>query len=98
MGLTVVKVGGAALRDGSADPALQDVRRMQGVCVVHGGGPEITEWLNRLGVESRFVDGLRYTDEATMAVVEMVLCGRVGKAIAAALGGVSVCGKDGALF
>ena len=49
------------------------------VVVVHGGGPEINELLQKTGKESRFVNGLRYTDEETMEAVQMVLCGKVNK-------------------
>ena len=73
------------------------------VVVVHGGGPEISDMLKRIGHESRFVDGLRYTDEETMEVVQSVLCGKVNKDLVAQinrLGGqaVGLCGIDGALF
>ncbi|NBI10060.1 acetylglutamate kinase [Colidextribacter sp. OB.20] len=73
------------------------------VVVVHGGGPEISQMLKKLGVESRFVDGLRYTDEATMDVVQQVLCGRVNKDLVSTLnrlGGraLGLCGLDGGLF
>ena len=53
------------------------------VVVVHGGGPEISDMLKRLGHESKFVDGLRYTDEVTMDVVQQVLCGKVNKDLVA---------------
>ncbi|MBR1781752.1 MAG: acetylglutamate kinase [Oscillospiraceae bacterium] len=73
------------------------------VVVVHGGGPEINEMLNKVGKESRFVDGLRYTDEETMDIVQQVLCGRVNKNLVATLnrmGGkaLGLCGLDGGLF
>ena len=73
------------------------------VVVVHGGGPEITEMLKRLGKESHFVDGLRYTDRETMDVVQQVLCGKVNKDLVATLdrmGGraVGLCGMDAGLF
>ena len=73
------------------------------VVVVHGGGPEITEMLRKTGKESRFVDGLRYTDEETMDVVQQVLCGKVNKNLVATLnqtGGraVGLCGMDAGLF
>lgn len=55
------------------------------VVVVHGGGPEISEMLKKLGKESKFVDGLRYTDEETMDIVQQVLCGRVNKDLVATL-------------
>ena len=73
------------------------------VVVVHGGGPEISEMLKKLGHESRFVDGLRYTDAETMDVVQSVLCGKVNKNLVAQLnrlGGqaIGLCGMDGQLF
>ena len=73
------------------------------VVVVHGGGPEISEMLNKLNHKSRFVDGLRYTDEETMEVVQSVLCGKVNKNLVAQLnrlGGqaIGLCGMDGQLF
>ena len=73
------------------------------VAVVHGGGPEITEMLNKIGKESKFVDGLRYTDEETMDVVQQVLCGKVNKNLVATLnrmGGkaVGLCGMDAGMF
>ena len=73
------------------------------VVVVHGGGPEISEMLQKLGKESRFVDGLRHTDEETMDVVQQVLCGKVNKNLVATLnqtGGraVGLCGMDAGLF
>ena len=73
------------------------------VVVVHGGGPELSDMLRRLGHESRFVDGLRYTDEVTMDVVQSVLCGKVNKNLVAQLGrlggqAIGLCGMDGQLF
>ncbi len=73
------------------------------VVVVHGGGPEINEMLGKVGKESKFVDGLRYTDEETMDIVQQVLCGRVNKNLVATLnrmGGhaIGLCGLDGGLF
>ena len=70
--------------------------------VVHGGGPEINQWLGRLGVEAQFRDGLRVTDPTTMDVVEMVLVGRLNKRIVNGLnlvGGqaVGLAGGDGGL-
>ena len=71
--------------------------------VVHGGGPQINEMLERLEVESNFVNGLRVTSPAVMEVVEMVLCGKLNKKIAAAInaaGGraVGLSGKDDKLL
>ena len=73
------------------------------VVVVHGGGPEINQMLKRLGKEGKFVDGLRYTDEETMDVVQQVLCGKVNKDLVATLnrmGGraLGLCGMDAQLF
>ena len=73
------------------------------VVVVHGGGPEISDMLKRLGHESRFVDGLRYTDEVTMDVVQQVLCGKVNKDLVAMMNGrggraLGLCGMDADLF
>ena len=73
------------------------------VVVVHGGGPEISDMLKKIGKESQFVDGLRYTDPETMDVVQQVLCGKVNKDLVATLnrmGGkaVGLCGLDGGLF
>jgi acetylglutamate kinase len=71
--------------------------------LVHGGGPEITKTLERVGKESRFVNGLRVTDAETMEVVEMVLAGHANKTLVsciAAAGGsaVGISGKDGRIF
>lgn len=73
------------------------------VVMVHGGGPEISDMLKRIGHESRFVNGLRYTDEVTMEVVQEVLCGKVNKNLVAQinrLGGkaIGLCGMDGGMF
>lgn len=73
------------------------------VVVVHGGGPEISDMLKRLNHSTHFVDGLRYTDETTIEVVQSILCGKVNKNLVAQLnrlGGqaVGLCGMDGGLF
>ena len=73
------------------------------VVVVHGGGPEISSMLKKIGKESKFVDGLRYTDEETMDIVQQILCGKVNKDLVATLnrtGGkaIGLCGMDGGLF
>lgn len=73
------------------------------VVVVHGGGPEISDMLKKIGKESTFVDGLRYTDGETMDIVQQVLCGKVNKDLVALvnrLGGqaIGLCGLDGALL
>jgi len=104
----VVKYGGNAMINGVLKAAvIQDVILMACVGIrtvlVHGGGPEIDEMLKKTGKESRFVDGLRYTDGETMEVVQMVLCGKVNKDIVALIqqgGGKSIglCGIDGAML
>jgi acetylglutamate kinase len=68
--------------------------------VVHGGGPQIGEMLNRLGIKSQFAAGLRITDAATIEIVEMVLAGSINKQIVGFINGaggraVGLCGKDG---
>ena len=73
------------------------------VVVVHGGGPEISAMLKKIGKESKFVDGMRYTDTETMEVVQQVLCGKVNKDLVATLnsmGGraLGLCGMDAGLF
>ncbi len=73
------------------------------VVVVHGGGPEISDMLKKIGKESRFVNGLRYTDEETMDIVQMILCGKVNKDLVSmieALDGraIGLCGLDGGLI
>jgi acetylglutamate kinase len=104
----VVKYGGSAMINADLKAAvIQDVILMACVGIrtvlVHGGGPEIETLLSALGKESRFVRGLRYTDEETMEVVQMVLCGKVNKDIAALIeqaGGraLGICGIDGAML
>ena len=103
----VVKYGGAAMvRDDLRDAVYRDLALLSSVgvrpVVVHGGGPEINQWLNRLSIEPQFKDGLRVTCPDTMDVVEMVLVGRVNKQIVNGLNRVGVkavglCGSDGAL-
>ena len=104
----VVKYGGNAMvSDKLRQAVMSDIILLSlvgiRVVVVHGGGPEISDMLKKLGHESRFVDGLRYTDEVTMDVVQSVLCGKVNKNLVAQinrLGGqaVGLCGMDGQLF
>ena len=67
------------------------------VVLVHGGGPAINKMLARVGKESKFVGGLRYTDEETMGIVQQVLAGQVNKGLVALLKGrgVGLCGMDG---
>ena len=104
----VIKYGGSAMtsdtlrRSVMTDIVLLNLVGIR-VVVVHGGGPEISAMLKMIGHESRFVDGLRYTDATTMDVVQSILCGKVNKDLVAQLnrlGGRSVglCGLDGELF
>lgn len=106
--ILVVKYGGAAMiNEGVRAAVLQDLILMQQVGIkpvlVHGGGPEIDRMLKKLGKERVFVDGLRYTDDETIEVVQMVLAGKVNKDLVAHIqrqGGLALglCGGDGGLF
>jgi acetylglutamate kinase len=101
----VVKYGGHAMGDAQiAQSFAQDMVLLRqvgiNIVVVHGGGPQIGAMLDRLKIQSRFVDGLRVTDAATVEVVEMVLSGSINKGLVAAIsraGGMAVglSGKDG---
>jgi acetylglutamate kinase len=104
----VIKYGGAAM----TDPALKeefarDVVLLKYVgmnpIVVHGGGPEITSYMEQLGLPVQFVDGLRVSDEKTVEVAKMVLVGKVNKDIVLLINrhgqpAVGLCGDDGLLF
>ena len=103
----VVKFGGSVMSADDQGTVVGDLVLLKGAgvhpVVVHGGGPEITRLLERLGKKSRFVNGLRVTDEDTMEVVEMVLAGRANKALVSLIskaGGsaVGISGKDGKVF
>lgn len=104
----VVKYGGnAMISEALRKAVISDIILLHlvgiQVVVVHGGGPEISAMLKKIGKESRFVDGLRYTDEETMEVVQQVLCGKVNKDLVATLnrmGGLALglCGMDAGLF
>jgi acetylglutamate kinase len=104
----VVKYGGNAMINADLKAAvIQDILFLScvgiRVVLVHGGGPEIEALLKKTGKESRFIQGLRYTDEETMEVVQMVLCGKVNKDITGLIenaGGkaMGLCGIDGAML
>ena len=104
----VIKYGGnAMISDELRKAVMSDIILLSlvgiRVVVVHGGGPEISAMLKKIGHESHFVNGLRYTDEETMDVVQSVLCGKVNKNLVAQLnrlGGqaIGLCGMDGAMF
>ena len=100
----VIKIGGSTL--GHGDTSLSDMvalhARGTNVVVVHGGGAEVSSWLSRLGMESRFVDGLRVTGDEELRVVTAVLAGLVNKLLVAQLlayGGkaLGLSGVDGGL-
>ena len=101
----VVKYGGAAMtNEGLKKRVIQDLVLLSTVGIrpilVHGGGPEINQWLTKVGIEPVFKKGLRVTDADTMEIVEMVLVGKVNKSLVSLIncaGGraVGVCGKDG---
>ncbi|MDA5192945.1 acetylglutamate kinase [Govanella unica] len=103
----VIKYGGHAMGDSErAREFARDIVLLKQVglnpVVVHGGGPQIAKMLDRLKIQSSFVDGLRVTDEATVEIVEMVLSGRINKEIVASIneaGGsaIGLSGKDGNL-
>ena len=104
----VIKYGGHAMGDEiAARNFAKDIVLLKQVginpVVVHGGGPQIKAMLDRLKIQSSFVDGLRVTDDATVEVVEMVLSGKINKEIVTAIqaaGGkaVGISGKDGRLI
>ncbi len=103
----VVKYGGHAMGDpGLARDFAQDIVLLRAIginpVVVHGGGPQIGAMLRKLGVESRFIDGLRVTDKATAEIAEMVLSGTINKELVGWIAGaggraIGISGKDGGL-
>jgi acetylglutamate kinase len=102
--VVVIKLGGSAMSADASDAVLQDtvLLRFVGIrpVLVHGGGPEISAWQERIGIEPRFVNGLRVTDAPTMEIAKMVLTGKVGPEIVArihGLGGsaIGLSGEDG---
>ena len=106
--IVVVKYGGNAMineelkHDVMRDMVLLNLIGVK-VVLVHGGGPEISAMLKRVGKESRFVDGLRVTDEETSEIVQMILAGKINKSLVAKLdnlGGraMGICGMDGGLI
>ncbi len=101
-GPLVIKVGGSTL--GAADSTFRDIAALDRAgarpIVVHGGGAEASRWLDAMGVESRFIDGLRATDERALPVIVAVFAGLVNKRIVSALNGagaraVGLSGADG---
>ena len=100
LGISVIKIGGSTL--GSHDTSLDDIAALheegERIVVVHGGGAIISDWLDRHGVQARFLQGLRVTDEAALDVVVAVLAGVVNKHLVAELEsrGARVIGLSGA--
>ena len=105
--IIVVKYGGSAMVDHELKKnVIRDVALLKLVgfrpIIVHGGGKEITRWINKIGLETQFVNGLRVTDKATMEVAEMVL-NRVNKGLVSmmekvGLKAVGISGKDGMML
>lgn len=106
--IIVVKYGGnAMINENLKQAVIEDIVLLNlvgiKVVLVHGGGPEISEMLKKIGKESKFVKGLRYTDRETMDIVQMILCGKVNKNLVSLFekaGGraVGLGGMDGGLF
>ncbi len=104
----VIKYGGnAMIAEALKDAVIRDIVLLSlvgiNVVLVHGGGPEISQMLKRLNIESRFIDGLRYTDTETMEIVQQVLCGKINKNLVSLInnvGGRSVGlgGMDGGMI
>ena len=106
--IVVVKYGGNAMtNDELKDAVMNDIVLLSlvgiKVVLVHGGGPEINAMLKKLNIESKFIGGLRYTDEQTIDVVKMVLAGKVNKELVQLLAqhkgsAVGLCGIDGEML
>lgn len=105
--IIVVKYGGSAMTDEALkQKVIEDVTLLKLVgfkpIIVHGGGKEISKWVEKIGKEPQFINGLRVTDEETMEVAEMVL-GKVNKSLVQLLegqgvGAIGISGKDGGLL
>jgi len=106
--VVVVKYGGHAMLDDELKRAvMRDVALLNQIGVkvvlVHGGGPEISDMLSRVGKKSEFVRGLRVTDAETAEIVQMVLAGKINKSLVALLGAIGgraigLCGMDGQMI
>ena len=106
--IVVVKYGGAAMTEENLKKdVMRDIVLMSSigmkVVLVHGGGPEITSMLNKVGKKTEFINGLRVTDAETAEIVQMVLCGKINKNLVSMLqsyGGkaIGICGHDGGLI
>jgi acetylglutamate kinase len=100
----VVKVGGAASAAADLDAVLEDIVLLRFVgmrpVIVHGGGSEISAWQQRIGLEPKFINGLRVTDASTMEIAKMVLTGKVGPEIVGRIhtlgaSAIGLSGEDG---
>lgn len=106
--IVVIKYGGNAMtNEVLKDAVMSDIVLLNLVGIktvlVHGGGPEINDMLKRVGIESKFINGLRYTDEATVDIVKMVLSGKVNKELVSHLTkhkgkALGMCGIDGQML
>ena len=106
--IVVVKYGGNAMTDGDLKhDVMSDIILLTcigiKVVLVHGGGPEISAMLGKLGIESKFISGLRYTDGPTAEVVQMVLAGKTNKDLVSLIGtlggkALGLCGIDGGMI
>ena len=104
----VIKYGGSIMSNGAANQAfIEDVAFMTSVgikvVIVHGGGPLINKWINKIGGENKFINGLRVTDNETMEIVEMVLSGNINKKLSSrlsmrGLNAIGISGKDSNLI
>lgn len=106
--IVVIKYGGNAMTNQALkDAVMSDIVLLSlvgiKVVLVHGGGPEINEMLGKVGIESRFIGGLRYTDKDTVDIVKMVLAGKVNKELVSLLEqnkgkAIGMCGIDGGMI
>lgn len=106
--IVVIKYGGNAMtNDELKDAVMSDIVLLSlvgvKVVLVHGGGPEINEMLKKVGKESKFIGGLRYTDAETIDIVKMVLSGKVNKELVSLLqqhkgSAIGLCGTDGKMI
>ena len=106
--IVVVKYGGNAMTNAELKEAvMSDIVLLTEVGIkvvlVHGGGPEINAMLKRVGIERKFIGGLRYTDKETIDIVKMVLCGKLNKELVSALQlhgakALGLCGIDGQMI
>lgn len=106
--IVVIKYGGSAMTDETIkEKVIEDIVLMKYVgmkpIIVHGGGPAINKMLDKIGKKTRFINGMRVTDQETMETVEMVLSGGVNKSIVNLLSShnikaIGISGKDGKLF